>query len=160
MSATHHRPRGLRLAALAVALAGGVSSPLPGSAAAAADPIVGTWQQVDEDGDVGALVTITMERGLVSGHIVRLVQGPGEPENPTCDACRGALHGRPLVGLPIIRGLKPEGRHYSAGHILDPESGEDYDLQADLAPDGQTLAIRAYRGVALLGRSQTWRRAP
>lgn len=126
----------------------------------AADPIAGIWQQIDEDGEVGALVTLAIDHGLVTGRISRLFPGPGEPDNPTCDKCPGAFRGKPVLGLMVIRALKPDGRHYAGGRILDPETGDDYDLQADLSQDGQTLSVRAYRGVALLGRTQLWRRAP
>jgi uncharacterized protein (DUF2147 family) len=128
--------------------------------AGAADPITGTWQQVDEDGEVGALVALAVDQGAVVGRITKVFPGPGEPADPVCDKCPGALRGKPVLGLTVVRGLKPEGRHYAGGRILDPETGEDYDLQADLSPDGQTLSVRAYRGLSLLGRSQTWRRAP
>jgi len=130
------------------------------SASRAADPITGTWQQVDEDGEVGALVALAVDHGAVVGRITKVFPGPGEPEDPVCEKCPGALRGKPVVGLAIVRGLKPEGRHYAGGRILDPETGDDYDLQADLSPDGQSLSVRAYRGLSLLGRSQTWRRAP
>jgi uncharacterized protein (DUF2147 family) len=126
----------------------------------AADPITGTWEQVDEDGDVGALVALALDHGSVVGRITKVFPGPGEPADPVCEKCPGALRGKPVLGLAVVRGLKPEGRHYGGGRILDPETGDEYDLQADLSPDGQSLSVRAYRGLSLLGRSQTWRRAP
>ena len=46
------------------------------------------------------------------------------------------------------------------GKILDPDSGKIYDVKLELADGGRTLNVRGYLGIALLGRTQRWKRAP
>jgi uncharacterized protein (DUF2147 family) len=137
-----------------------ILSIISGPAAAAADPIVGTWDQVDEDGDVGAVVAIAEKAGRFEGRIVKLFPGPDEPANPVCDKCRGARHNVPVLGMTVIEGLRREGDHYAGGTIVDPDTGSEYRLEVRLGPDGRTLAVRAFTGVSLFGRTQTWRREP
>lgn len=130
------------------------------AAAAPQDPIVGTWAAADEDGDVGALVTIAEKGGTFEGRISRLFPSPGDPANPVCDKCTGARKGAPLLGLTVVQGLRRQGGDYEGGRILDPDTGTEYQLKAQLADGGQTLTIRAFAGVSLLGRTQVWRRQP
>ena len=124
------------------------------------DPIVGTWAAADEDGDVGALVSMGDMGGPFVGRITKLFPAPGDPANPTCDTCTGARMGAPLMGLTVVEGLRRQGAGYEGGRILDPDTGTQYQLKAQLGDDGRTLTIRAFAGVALLGRTQTWRRQP
>ncbi|GGH19075.1 hypothetical protein GCM10007036_21710 [Alsobacter metallidurans] len=127
--------------------------------AAPPDPIVGVWEQVDEDGDVGALIALKERGGTIEGVIVKLFPAPGEPPNPVCSACLGALHNAPLLGLTVVDGLRRTKERYEGGSILDPDTGETYQLTAVLAAGNRSLQVHAYRGVSLLGRTQQWRRA-
>jgi uncharacterized protein (DUF2147 family) len=44
--------------------------------------------------------------------------------------------------------------------VLDPDTGKTYRATARVARDGKSLALRGFIGVALLGRTQRWVRAP
>ncbi len=135
-------------------LACGVGAHTPGWAA---DPVDGLWEQVDEDGEAGALVTISDHNGVVEGVISKVLPGPA-PVPDTCQKCSGAKKGARLVGLKIIENMHREGNAYTGGTITDPENGKEYTAQMRLSPDGSTLDVRGYIGTPLLGRSQTWRR--
>jgi uncharacterized protein (DUF2147 family) len=43
------------------------------------------------------------------------------------------------------------------GHITDPRSGDVWDVELHLDPNGN-LALRGFLGIPLLGRTQTWTR--
>ncbi len=70
-----------------------------------------------------------------------------------------ALRARPVLGLEVLRGLRPAGGDsFSGGTIYDPASGRTYRCEARL--DGNDrLLLRGYLGVPWLGRTTRWVRA-
>ncbi len=66
------------------------------------------------------------------------------------------LQKRPLMNLVIVSGLKSDGKgKYSSGKIYDPKSGKTYSAKAELT-NNNTLALRGFIGVSLVGRTDTW----
>ncbi|MGE5260286.1 MAG: DUF2147 domain-containing protein [Actinomycetota bacterium] len=118
----------------------------------------GVWQQVGDDGKVGALVTISEEEGVYVGRLSQLFPEPGDDPNPICTECPGDKHNQPILGLVFIEGMKQSGLDYEDGTILDPESGKTYHASMHLSPDGTKLTVRGYIGLEIFGRSQTWNR--
>jgi uncharacterized protein (DUF2147 family) len=116
----------------------------------------GVWQQVGDDGNVGALVTITEENGVFVGRLSHLYLGPDDDPNPICTECPGDRRNQPLLGLVFIEEMKQSGLDYEDGKILDPESGKIYSANMHLSPDGTKLNVRGYLGLSIFGRSQTW----
>ena len=58
--------------------------------------------------------------------------------------------------MEILSGLRKIGESYSGGQILDPDDGEIYKAEMKLKDQGAKLDLRAYIGIPLLGRTQTW----
>lgn len=120
----------------------------------------GRWTVIDdEDHQPVAVMKIFEQNGEYLGLIEDIVSRPGEDPNPICSNCPGPLKDSPIRGLTIMHGLKRQGGRYTGGRILDPDSGSYYRVKMSLAPDGNTLKVRGYLGVSLLGRTQTWYRA-
>lgn len=120
----------------------------------AASP-AGNWINVDDaTGQKKAIVTITVGAdGQLIGRISKLLQKPGA----ICEKCKGANKDKPIEGMMILWGLKPDGENsWSGGTILDPSNGKTYKLKAKLSPDGKQLEVHGYIGVSLIGRTQTW----
>ncbi|MDR9374000.1 MAG: DUF2147 domain-containing protein [Schleiferiaceae bacterium] len=69
------------------------------------------------------------------------------------------LRDRPLQGLQIIKDLRWDAsdEEWDDGEIYDPESGNTYSVYAYLK-EPNTLFIKGYLGVSLLGRSTLWKR--
>ena len=129
-------------------------------AAAAAPPgLEGRWATLDEHGKPRAVIEIRAADGQTEGRIVEFHPHPGERPDATCDACKGAEHGKPIVGLVILR-LAPDGDGRWNGTVLDPEEGDVYRAQARLEDGGRTLSLRGYVLVPLFGRSEAWTRVP
>jgi uncharacterized protein (DUF2147 family) len=116
---------------------------------------VGLWRTVDDStGQEKSLVRISEAGGVLSGTVEKLLH-PSHP-NPTCDKCADERHGKPIVGLSIIDGLKQDGAVWDGGKILDPENGKIYTVRLRLVDGGRTLQVRGYLGPFY--RTQTWTR--
>jgi len=127
--------------------------------AAAAGPL-GAWST---DGDKSR-VLIEPCGDALCGRLVWLrepVYADGQAKVDRNNPDEG-LRARPILGLPLLAGFKPEagapGR-WTDGTIYDPESGKTYSGTLTLQPDG-TLGVRGYVGLPMFGRSVLWTRAP
>ena len=118
---------------------------------------VGLWRTFDDHtGRERGLVRIWEQNGRLFGSIVSTVD-PAEGKR-TCEKCPDDRKNSPILGLNIIRGLRPDGDQWSGGEILDPETGSIYRCSMRLEDQGRKLVVRGYIGFSLLGRSQTWLR--
>jgi uncharacterized protein (DUF2147 family) len=144
------------LAALTPLMAAG-----PAVAADLSSP-VGLWQAIDDSTKqpTGWFI-ISNHDGVYSGIIAKMFMKPGEAPNPVCDKCTDDRQNHPWLGLEIIRDMKQEDPDkYGGGNILDPRDGKVYHATLKLAPDGQTLVVRGYLGIELLGKNTYWTRLP
>jgi uncharacterized protein (DUF2147 family) len=145
-----------RMASLAILM---IAAPhwATSSASDASSPI-GQWQTVDDkSGAPRAIVRIYEQDGKLFGRIERSFT-PGA-ETRVCAVCTDERKNQPIIGLLIIRNMKPSDGEYTGGDILDPESGSVYRCKFHLDENGSRLVVRGYIGISLLGRTQIWKRA-
>jgi uncharacterized protein (DUF2147 family) len=132
-------------------------NPLPAAEFSAA----GLWQQFDDaSGKTQGWFLIAERDGVYEGAIAKMFMEPGEDPNPICNRCEGDQKNAPYLGLTFIKGMKRNGMNYQDGTILDPRNGNVYRAIMTLSPDGQTLTVRGYLGIQLLGQNQIWKRLP
>ncbi len=132
-----------------------------GHALGAEPTAAGLWQAIDQDtGQPTGWFLIRDHDGIYDGTIVKMYLKPGESMSVVCDRCTDDRHDKPWLGLDIIRGMKRDGLHYEDGTILDPRYGQVYSAMMNLSPDGQSLIVRGYLGISLLGQNQYWTRLP
>jgi uncharacterized protein (DUF2147 family) len=140
------------------ALAGGLAMIAPATRGAPVENTpVGVWRTFDDDGKETGKVEIFEQGGKLYGRIVGIVDP--EKAKGVCFKCTDDRKDKPAMGLEIIRGLKPDGDAWDGGDILDPENGKVYSCSARVEDGGDTLRLRGYIGISLLGRTQTWKRA-
>ena len=119
---------------------------------------VGRWTTIDDKtGKPKAVVQVYEQNGLLFGKVEASLNP--ERANRRCEQCTDERKDQPIVGMVIIRSMKKQGDEYVGGDILDPDNGSVYRCKMKVIDDGKALSVRGYRGVSLLGRSQTWHRA-
>lgn len=121
--------------------------------------LVGYWKtSTDATNTPRSLIQITEENGSFAGKIVKLFTDKAEKPKQLCERCQGELHNKPIIGLTVLSNLKPHGKSWEEGSILDPDNGKLYHCKAYLIDNGKKLHLRGYWGIPLFGRTQIWER--
>jgi uncharacterized protein (DUF2147 family) len=125
------------------------------SAQVKADDITGVWQT---HGDKPAKVSISKAGDVYFGKIVSL-QYPLENGKPVLDKKNPDKdkQSQPVLGLQILTGFHFDEDEWNKGEIYDPESGKTYSCTISMK-DANTLKVRGYIGISLLGRTEVWTR--
>jgi uncharacterized protein (DUF2147 family) len=124
--------------------------------ARAADPI-GTWLTGDKKGKVH----IVNCGGAICGTLVWLAE-PNDPEThrPKTDShnSNASLQSRPLLGIPIVLNMKPDGGDKWEGKVYNAEDGGTY--TGSFAMSGpNTAELKGCVMGGLICKGQTWTRA-
>lgn len=142
----------MRKTLLALAIA---AAAMPMIASAQQAPI-GKWTTIDDEtGKAKSIVEITQaSNGTLQGRVIEVLSSDRGP-NPTCDKCTGANKGKPVKGMTILWGLKPDGAgKWAGGTVLDPANGKTYKSKLQIKDGGKKLGMSGC--VAFICREQTW----
>jgi len=122
--------------------------------AADSPSVTGLWKNED------ASFEVYEENGKLNAKIVSLREplAPDGRQKTDIHNPDAAKHSRPIVGMVFMTGFTPTGSgKWGNGTIYDPKSGNTYSCNMELqGPD--TLKVRGYIGVSLIGRTETWKR--
>ena len=127
--------------------------------AVAAGSPVGSWRSIDDKSkQERSIIRITEENGELKGVVEKIFDQPGDDPARLCKECKGERKDKQIIGMTIVWGLKKDGNAWTGGEILDPKDGKTYRCKMTLSEDGQSLNVRGFIGISLLGRTQTWLR--
>jgi len=123
-----------------------------------ADDILGVWMNEDKD----ANVEIYKDGDFYNGKIVWLKdpirEETGKPKLDKENEDE-SLRTRPVMGLLLLKGFVFDGDdEWEDGEIYDPKNGKTYScyMEFEDEDDMNTLKIRGYIGISLLGRTTYW----
>jgi uncharacterized protein (DUF2147 family) len=121
------------------------------------DKIEGLWYNAEKSAKINIYKGTD---GKFWGKIVwlREPEKNGKPKtddkNPKADK-----RNTPLLDLPILRHFEKDGENgYDDGEIYDPKNGKTYSCK--ITYKGNTLSVRGYVGISMIGRTTTWERVP
>lgn len=132
-----------------------VAQAMPPAPAArvAGDEILGEWWTENNEGRI----RITRDK---EGYYRGTTTCCARDGKPTLDVNnpKPELRNRSTLGIVIIWKLKFEDGEYVGGYVYNPRDGKTYRMEMKVI-DHETLKIRGYLGISLLGQSQIWKRA-
>jgi uncharacterized protein (DUF2147 family) len=126
-----------------------------------ADDIVGFWLNIDDaTKKPDSQIQIFKSGNKYYGKIVWLSE-PLENNQPKKDVNNPdkKLRNNPIIGLQLLNSFAYEDNIWSKGTIYDPQSGSTYKCKMWFEDKNKnTLYLRGFIGVSLIGRNTTWKR--
>ena len=130
-----------------------------GMAANAADQLHNTkWTTYNDKNQPDSVLQFVENNGVLSAKIVEVLD-PRAVDKKVCDTCKGKFHNKPLKGATVLWNMKVDPNDpnkYTGGSGIEPETGMTFSGKAEL--NGDTLKLRGYKGVALLGKTRILKR--
>ena len=124
------------------------------TAAHAAIPPVGTWLSADG----GTKVRVTDCGGKLCGTVVWLNDPTGADGKPKKDRHNSdaSKRERPLLGVPVVLGLEPDGNNKWSGRIYNADDGKTYQAHVMVVSDNAMKVQGCVLGV--LCKTHIWTR--
>lgn len=122
-----------------------------------ADALLGVWQNGEGTGHIKIEKIGTKYYGKIMW-----LKEPIDPETGKAKLDKknpdASKQSTPLLGCRILRDFKFSGNKlWDGGMIYDPKKGSDYKCKITMT-NNNTLDVRGFIGVSLIGRTDTWRR--
>lgn len=117
--------------------------------------IIGNWLNEEKDAKIEIYKTGSKYFGkLIWGQNLMMADGSLRKDDKNPDI---TLKTRTLLNTVIVKDLQYKGKEWTGGTIYDPKSGNTYSCTIKL--EGNTLQLRGYKGISLLGRTTIWTKA-
>lgn len=120
------------------------------------DDVLGKWQS----GHGSGRIEIYKKGNKYFGKLVWLKEPADEKGNIKKDIHNPSEEKRkePLIGKDLLLGFRYKSDNFwTDGSVYNPKNGKSYNCQMSL--DGRSkLKIRAFFGISLIGKTETWTR--
>lgn len=131
----------------------------PASLRAQQDEILGVWYNEEKDGKI----EVYKKNGKYYGEIIWIENDENDDgTKPKTDRNNPdpKKRSRRIVGTKILKDLRWDAfdQEWDDGEIYDPKSGKTYSVYAKMKGPN-TLYLKGYIGISLIGRSTLWTRA-
>ena len=127
--------------------------------ASAADQLNNTkWTTYNDNGQPDAVLRFSESNGKLSAKIVEILD-PRAKGQKVCGECKGKFKNKPLIGVIVLWDLESDSKDankYINGSGIEPETGRTFSGKAELT--GDTLKLRGYKGISLLGKTRILKR--
>ena len=121
-----------------------------------AQNITGQWITIDDKTkEKKSIIEIYQQEDQYFGKIIQILNPL--KKNKVCSDCTGDKKNKPILGMVILENLKKDTNEFNEGTILDPNNGKTYSCYVKLE-NQNTLKVRGYIGISLLGRTQYWQK--
>ena len=121
--------------------------------------ITGIWDTENNESQI--TISLDPESNTYRGVLTTISDTVGEPDEEKIDINNPDPDRRndPLIGITLMQGFKKDSdKKLTGGTIYDPKSGKTYKCKITIT-DENTIKVRGYIGVSLVGRSTIWTRA-
>lgn len=124
---------------------------------------LGYWKTISsETHEPRSIVLISQtDQQCLSGHVLMgFPHADGTKPFPYCTECSDKLTNKRIDGIELLWAYRQDGNdpnRWIKGKVLDPEDGKIYHSTISMENE-DTLVIRGYIGLPIIGRSQTWQR--
>ena len=117
------------------------------------DAIIGVWK----DGKGKGHVQIFKQNGKYYGKVIWLNNPKDVNGRPKVDKNNPneSLRHKPLLGLTMLKNFEYDDGEWSGGQVYNPSDGKEYKAYMKLK-DRNTLSVRGYIGISLLGKTDSW----
>jgi len=124
-------------------------------AATGPDDVLGIWLNANGKGQI----QIFKQGNAYFGKLVWLKEPNDEQGKPKLDKNNpdNQLKAKPVLGLQILKGFQFDKDEWNNGKIYDPQNGKEYKCYMKMK-DANTLLVRGYIGISMIGRTETWTR--
>ena len=124
-------------------------------------PINGYYlAHADKTGFARAIVRIDrLPDATYSGTVAKILPRPGYTPRIICTGCAGRYNNQPITGMNVFQHVVRSHEKptlYEGGKVLDPVSGRQYNALITSSKNGDTIKVRGYLGVPLMGRTAYW----
>lgn len=119
------------------------------------DDILGKWINPSGEGQI----EIYKRGDKFFGKLAWIKEPNDDNGKPKTDAKNpeASLRSKSLLGLEILKNFEYDGSKWIDGTIYDPKTGKTYSCNLTLK-DNNTLNVRGYIGISIIGRSETFKR--
>jgi len=119
------------------------------------DDILGKWVNSSGEGQI----EIYKKGEKFFGKLAWIKEPNDNNGKPKTDAKNpeASLRNKPLLGLEILKNFEYDSSKWIDGTIYDPKTGKTYSCNLTLK-DNNTLNVRGYIGISIIGRSETFKR--